>query len=142
MIAVFGPAVEEPVRVGDFAGAAFDADGSGVAHPAAIGGDAEEIDGGEVHARLFQDVAHTRFCSSILDEQIDALDTREVTNYFCIGPRNRCKFAGPVRLFVGPAEPGSFMMLPLCGHPETTFEWGGTARGWGHADYSPSQRFK
>jgi hypothetical protein len=45
-------------------------------------------------------------------------------------------------LFVRPAEPGGFVMLPLCRHPEATFEWSGTSRGWGHANYSPSQRFK
>jgi hypothetical protein len=45
-------------------------------------------------------------------------------------------------LFVGPAEPGGFVMLPLSRHPETTFERSGAGRGRGHADYSPSQRFK
>src|SRR5258708_27013348 len=138
MIAVFGPAVEEPVCVGDFAGAAFDANGAGVAHPAAISGDAEEIDGGEVYAGLFQDVAHTRFRGAILDEQIDALDTREVTNDFCVGPGDGGEFAGPVRLFVRPPEPGGFMMLPLGGHPATTFEWVGTARGLGQTAYWPT----
>ena len=46
VIAVFGPAVEDPMRVGDLAGSAAYGDGTGVAHPAAIGGDAKEIDGG------------------------------------------------------------------------------------------------
>ena len=53
VIGVFGPAVEVPVRVGDFARGILDADRAGVAHPAAIGGDAEEIDGGEIRRRTF-----------------------------------------------------------------------------------------
>src|SRR6266404_611581 len=142
VVLVLSPPVEEPVRVGDFAGTASHADGTGVAHPAAIGRDTKKVDSGEVHAGLFQDVARTRFRSAILNEQIDALNAREVANDFGIGPGNRGKFAGPVSLFVGPAEPGGFVMLPLGRHPETTFERSGTARGCGHVDYSPSQRFK
>src|ERR1700682_1423546 len=141
VIAVFGPAVEEPVRVSDFAGTASHADGTGVAHPAAIGGHAEEINSVEVHAGFFQDVADARFGGAILDEQVDAFDMREMTNYFGVGPGNRRKFGGAVGLFVASAAPSCFLMLPLGRHPETTFEWSGTAR-CGHANYSPSQRFK
>src|SRR5258707_14698660 len=114
-MAVSGPAVEEPVRVGDFAGTAFDADGPGVAHPAAIGGDSEEIDGGEGHAGLFQYVAHTRFRGAILDEQIDALDTRDVGNDFCGYPGSGGEFAGPVRvLYSTPVHGGCMIITFLC----------------------------
>ncbi len=58
VVAVLGPAVELPVGEGDFAGIIFHADGAGVAHPAAIRGNAEEIDGVEIGAGFFQDVAH------------------------------------------------------------------------------------
>ena len=83
-----------------------------------------------------------RFRGAILDEQKDALDAREVANDLGVGPGNGGKFSGPVGLFMGPAEPCGFVMLPFGRHPETTFDGSGTARGCGHADYSPSQRFK
>ena len=90
---------------------------------------AKEIDGVQIYAGLFQNVARIGFRSPILDQEINAFDSREVANDFCVGPGNGGEFAGPIGFFVGPAEPGGFVMFPLCGHPETTFKGSGTARG-------------
>ena len=127
-IAVLGPTVEQPVRVSDFAGMAAHADGAGVAHPAAIGGDAEEIDGAQIYAGFFQDVARIGFRGAILDEEKNTFDASEMTHYLRIGPGNGGKFTRPVGFLVGPAEPSRFVMLPFGGHPETTFKGSGTSR--------------
>ena len=78
VIAVFGPSVEPPMRVGDFAGGVAYADRAGIAHPAAVSGNAEEIDGVEIGAGLFQNGADFGFGGAILHEEIDALNAREV----------------------------------------------------------------
>jgi len=64
-----------------------------------------------------------------------------VAHDFCVGPGNRGKFAGPVGLFVRPAKPGGFVMLPLGRHPETRSN-GVEPLGLWAWGYSPSQRFK
>src|SRR5437899_575393 len=54
--------------------------------------------------------------TTIFDEQIDALDFRQVANDFRERPGNGREFAGPVGKFVGPAEPSGFVALPFGGH--------------------------
>ena len=103
MIVVLGPTVETPMGVGDFAGGILYADGSGVAHPAAIGGNAEEIYGGEIGAGFLQDGADSGFGFFIFDQEIDPLNLRQVADDFREGPRNGRKFSGPVGEFMRPA---------------------------------------
>jgi len=116
VIGIFGPAVENEMIVGDFACGIFDADGAGVAHPAAIGGDAEEIYIIEIGSGFFEDGADAFFCLLILDHEEDALDVGEVADDFREGPGNRSKFARPVGEFVGPTEPSGFVRFPFRGH--------------------------
>ena len=122
VIGVFGPAVEAPVRVGDFPGRVADGDRAGVAHPSAVGGNAKEIDGGEIGAGLFQNGADFGFSCAILHQQINALNAREMPDDFREGPGNRRELSRPVGLFVRPAEPRGVVMFPLGGHPVAEVE--------------------
>src|SRR5689334_21998487 len=106
VIWIFGPAVKFKIVEGDFTGFTANGDGSGVAHPAAIGGHDEKIHGVEIRSRLFEDRAHARLRFAIFNQQENALDARQVANDFGESPRNNGKFSGPVGYFVRPAEPG------------------------------------
>ncbi len=50
VVRIFGPAVEGEMVVGDFAGFVSHADRAGVAHPAAIGGQAKKVHRAEIRA--------------------------------------------------------------------------------------------
>ncbi len=89
--------------VGDFAGGILYADGSGVAHPTAIGGNAEKIYCGEIGAGFFKDGSNARFGFFIFNQQVDPLNLRKMADDFREGPRNGREFSGPVGEFMGPA---------------------------------------
>ena len=162
VIGVFGPAVEAPMGVGDFAGRILYADRAGVAHPAAIGGDAEEIDGGEVGAGFFQDGADTGFGGAIFDEEINALDLGEMADDFGEGPRNGSRICRASRLVRAASLAKWLRAVPIrraCGNPgepgssrfaSSTQVWIVrrcflTQRSWRaqrRMNHSPSQRFR
>src|SRR6266581_1269928 len=119
VIRIFGPAVESEMVAGDFAGTVSNADGAGVAHPAAIGWHAEKIHGIEICSGLFQDGSNARFGGAVFDQEINAFDRRQMADDFSKGPGNGRKFSRPVGYFMRPAEPGGFVRFPFGGHAET-----------------------
>src|SRR2546427_11845384 len=104
--------------VSNFCGFVANTDGTGVAHPSAVGWYAEEIHGAEIGAGLLQDGSHARFGFAVLHEEINAFDFRQVTDNFREGPRNGRELIGPVCQFMRPAEPGGFVAFPFGGHTE------------------------
>ena len=116
VIRILGPAIKKEIVVGDFAGFIPDADRTGVAHPAAIGGHAEKLQGIEICSRVFQDGSDAGLGRTIFDKEIDALDLGQVPDNFGESPRNDRKFPGPIGYLMRPAEPGGFVRFPLGGH--------------------------
>src|SRR6266568_4386864 len=119
VIRILGPAVESEMVAGDFAGTVSNADGAGVAHPAAIGWHAEKIHGIEICSRLFQVGSNARFGGAVFDQEINAFYRRQMADDFSKGPGNGRKFSRPVGYFMRPAEPGGFVRFPFGGHAET-----------------------
>src|SRR5256885_14499959 len=120
--------------VSNFCALVTNTDGTGVAHPSAIGWYAEEIHGAEICAGLLQDGSHARFAFAVLHEEINALDSRQMTDNFREGPRNGRELIGPVRQFMRPAEPGGFVAFPFGGHAKAELTerfglWRGLPRG-------------
>src|SRR5260370_36224533 len=103
---------------GDFAGRAFHDDGPGIAHPAAMGRDAEEVHVREICAGLLQNDANPRFGLAVLNQEVNALSVREMAHELRERPANRAEFAGPVGKLMWPGEPRGFMIVPLRRHPE------------------------
>src|SRR5258708_28936686 len=68
VIRILGPAVESEMVVSDFAGCVSRADGAGVAHPAAVGRNAEKIHGIKICSGLFQNGANAGFGGAVFDE--------------------------------------------------------------------------
>src|SRR5260370_12505012 len=119
MVQIFGPAVDREMIVSDFAGFISNADGTGVAHPAAISWYAEEIHGIKIYSGLFQDGSNAGFGGAVFDEKIDAFHLRQMTDDLGKRPRDGRKFSGPDRYLVLPAEPGGFMAFPFGQHLQT-----------------------
>src|SRR6267154_780278 len=100
VIRVFGPAVENEIVAGNFAGFVSNADWTGDAHPAPVSGDAKKIHSAEICAAVFQHASYGRFRGAVLDDKIDALHLRQVADDFSARPRDDGEFSGPVGYFV------------------------------------------
>src|SRR5579885_2787630 len=70
VIGVFGPAVENEMIERNFACGIRDADGTRVAHPAAVGGDLQEAYGLEIGAGLLKNGANALLRGGVFDEEI------------------------------------------------------------------------
>src|ERR1700746_297582 len=108
-----------------FPGTVSNANRAGVPHPAAIGGRDAEIHRSKVGTRFLQDGTPPRLRLAILNQQEDALDSRELPNNFREGPGNRCEFSWPIRWFVLSTEPRCRMRFPFGRHAKTQSIRGG-----------------
>src|SRR5260370_26882403 len=79
VIRIFGPAVESEMVAGDFAGTVSNADGAGVAHPAAIGWHAEKIHGIEICSGLFQDGSTSPSGARLCAQALTPFNRRSMT---------------------------------------------------------------
>ncbi len=134
-VVVLGPGVEAPARRGDgrqsrlLRRIAADEDRTVVARPDAVGRDAEETERcrrslprrladflRRSTVRAHQQLPGFRLVCFIVDQDVDPLDAREVTNDLGVDPRNRLELARPVGAIVRPRDPGGVVRLPLGGH--------------------------
>ncbi len=91
-------------------------DTAGVAHPNAVRRPTVKADiSGEGIASI-KDSARLPGCRSVVDDQLDSLVSREITNYFGIDPGNRFELSGPVSFVMRPCKPSSGVRFPLRGH--------------------------
>ena len=118
-VRVLGPGVEPEARDRDLARrVVLHEDGPEVARPAAVEGEAEELDAAGVHPDAAQDAARERLLARIRDQDADRLAGRDAAHDLAVDPRDRRELARPVGQAVRPGQPGGLVRLPFRGHAE------------------------
>src|SRR5215471_2350664 len=117
VVRIFGPPVKHKIVVGHLACGILHADRTRVTHPSAIGRHYEELHRLELRPRLPQNPANFLLRRATLHHQKNPLHLGKQPHNLGKRPRNRCKLRRPIRQLMRPPEPGSFMSLPLGGHP-------------------------
>jgi len=122
VIRIFGPAVEKQNCCRHFQPDSFRTQmGPESAHPSAIGGHVEEIEGNRDWRPDFSTCLERAIPRRGSREKIHALHLRQVAGRFSERPRDGRQFSGPVRQLVGPAQPCGFVGFPIpraCGSRE------------------------
>ena len=124
-VGILGPAGEAEARDGEFGPRrrAPHEEGAEITGPAAVGGDPEELDAGQIHARTLQHAPGLTLVRDSGDKDPHDLARRELAHDLAVHPRDRADLARPVACLVRPADPCGVMRLPLGGHAEPEGGW-------------------
>ncbi len=71
---------------------------------------------GQWRGRFVEQLPNLAFGCTIVDDQFDALVSREIADDLGVDPWNRRELAGPIAVIVGPRQPGGGVGLPFGGH--------------------------
>ena len=91
-------------------------DGTGVAHPDAIGLPLVKVDTRYICAVTLQHRAGAVFGCLIVHQNVHIFDARQMPHDLRVDPGDGLEFAGPVLGVVRPGEPGGGVRLPFSGH--------------------------
>ena len=90
--------------------------GSGVAHPAAIGRPLVELDPAHVRAGALEHAARELLLGRRIHQQVNDLARRELAHHLAINPLHRRELPRPIGGIMRPAQPRRLVPLPLRRH--------------------------